>query len=106
MRMRRVIPAISRLLFRGFWRRIMVKYVLQSFSPVALLLFSGLALTGFGTALGIYLIVNRYAWNHTPTAATVLLAVAPWLTGIHLLLNSLMLDIQESPDWTPPRSRR
>ncbi len=99
MRLHRVIPAISRLLWRGFWRRMLIKYVLQSFSPVALLFFSGLALAAFGTLLGGYLIVDRYAWGVTPSAGTVLLAVAPWLAGIHLLINSLLLDIQESPDW-------
>src|SRR5438445_3430620 len=50
IRLHKVAPVLFGLLFRGFWRRILVKHVLQSFSPVALLLFSGLALFGFGAA--------------------------------------------------------
>jgi hypothetical protein len=98
MRMHKVIPAITGQLFRGFWRRILLKYVLYSFSPVALLLFSGLFLFGLGSLAGVYLTINRYVWGHSPSAGTALLAVAPWLAGIHMLINAMLLDIQESPD--------
>lgn len=97
MRMRRVIPIISRTLFRGFWRRMVLKYMVMSFSPVALLLLSGLVLVTIGTAAGIFVVVNSLG-PPTASAGTVLLAVAPMLTGIHLLVNALLLDIQESPD--------
>ena len=106
MRMHKVIPALSGLLFRGFWRRIMIKYVLQSFSPVALLLFSGLALLGFGGTVGAAIIVWRFAFHSgAPSAGTVLLAVAPALAGLHLIINSWVLDIQEAPDRTLPYNR-
>jgi hypothetical protein len=32
------------------------------------------------------------------TTGSVLLAVGPLLTGIHMLVNALMLDIQSTPD--------
>lgn len=106
MRMRKVIPAISGLLFRGFWRRIFLKYVLHSFSPVAVLLFSGLTLLGFGSVFGVGLIVQRVLMGGgTPSAGTVLIAVAPWLAGMHMVINAWLLDIQESPDWDPPSRR-
>lgn len=98
MRMHKVIPALSGLLFRGFWRRILIKYVLQSFSPVALLLLSGLALFGFGLAFGLGVVLYRIIDGGTPSAGTVLLAVAPCLAGLHLIINSWLLDIQEAPD--------
>lgn len=102
MRMHKVIPALSGLLFRGFWRRIMIKYVLQSFSPVALLLFSGLALLGTGVTVGIAVVIWRLVFHSgSPSAGTVLLAVAPALAGLHLIINSWVLDIQEAPDRTP-----
>jgi glycosyltransferase involved in cell wall biosynthesis len=103
MRMHKVIPALSGLLFRGFWRRIMIKYVLQSFSPVALLLFSGIALFGFGFLFGIGVVLYRIVDGGTPSAGTVLLAVAPVLAGLHLIINSWLLDIQEAPDRIPRR---
>lgn len=102
MKMSKVVPAISRLLFRGFWRRIMLKYVLYSFSPVALFLFVGMFLFAFGSAFGLW-VLGEALGNQVPSAATVMAAAAPLLTGIHFMVNALMLDIQESPDWNPRR---
>jgi hypothetical protein len=98
MRLHKVIPAVSWLLFRGFWKRILVKYVLQSFSPVALLLFAGLALFGFGTVFGLAMTVCRVLGGGAPSAGTVLLAVTPLLAGLHLIINAWSLDIQQAPD--------
>lgn len=97
IKLRRVVPALLGTLIGGFWRRIIAKYVVRTFSPVALLLFSGLALLGFGTIVGIYIIT--FAWrDDSPTTATVLLAVTPFLMGFQLLLAALQLDIAETPD--------
>lgn len=95
IRLRRVIPQMTSLLFRGFFRRMVRKYVLWSFSPVALLLFMGLALVGLGTAVGIWTFVHTLG-PETATAGTVLLAVGPLLAGLHFLTTALTLDIQES----------
>jgi glycosyltransferase involved in cell wall biosynthesis len=102
MKMTKVVPAITALLFRGFWRRIVLKYVLYSFSPVALFLFTGLLLFLFGTGFGGWVLYEALS-DQVPSAATVMAATAPLLTGIHFLVNAIMLDIQESPDWNPRR---
>lgn len=91
----RVALRLSGLLFTGFWRRIWWKYVLQSFSPVALLLFSGLGLVSFGLLVGVFVVVNTLG-PATASAGTVLMSAAPLLSGLHLLIFALMLDIQES----------
>lgn len=96
IRLHRVAPAIFFLLVTGFWRRIWWKYVLWSFSPIALLLFAGLALTLFGVVAGILVLVAALA-HHTPTAATVMISAGPLLVGINMLVQALVLDIQESP---------
>lgn len=94
MKLSKVAPRILRQLWRGFWQRMWWKYVVQSFSPVALMFFSGLALVGFGFAMGIFVLVNTIG---PPIASpgTVILSVAPFLTGSHLLIMALFLDIQE-----------
>jgi glycosyltransferase involved in cell wall biosynthesis len=97
MRIHRVMVSISSLLFAGFWRRMLRKHVLQSFSPVALLFFSGLSLVTFGTAVGVWVVVETLG-PPVATTGSVLLAVGPLLTGIHMLVNALMLDIQSTPD--------
>ncbi len=92
----RVIPRLTSLLFTGFWRRIFLKYVLWSFSPVALLLLTGSFLIVFGTIVGVWA-----AWETlgpaTASAGTVLLAVAPLLVGINMLVQALALDIAATP---------
>jgi glycosyltransferase involved in cell wall biosynthesis len=97
MRLHRVVPAICSLLFRGFWRRILLKHVLYSFSPIAIFLFAGLGLCMTGAAVGAWVVVETLG-PPTASAASVLLAVGPLLTGIHLLVSALMLDVQATPD--------
>ena len=96
MKLSRVMREITALLFSRFWQRIWWKYVLWSFSPIALLLFGGLALLVFGLGWGIFAVVNAIG-AQSPTAGTVLLAVAPSMTGIYLLVQALVLDIQATP---------
>lgn len=95
IRMTTAVPRIVNQLFRGFWSRIWWKYVLQSFSAVALMLFGGLALTATGLAIGTWAAFQTLG-PETASAGTVLLAVAPLLSGFHMLLFAMLLDIQES----------
>lgn len=95
IRLRRVIPTMLSLLFRGFWRRIFWKYVLWSFSPLALFLFAGLLLTAWGIGFGVWVILQTLG---TPQASTgtVILSVVPFIIGVQFLIFFLVLDIQES----------
>jgi glycosyltransferase involved in cell wall biosynthesis len=97
MRIHRAAPAIASLLFRGFWRRMLLKHVLASFSPVALLFFTGLFLILVGGGWGIWVLVETLG-PPVATTGTVLLSVGPLLTGIHMLISALILDIQATPD--------
>jgi hypothetical protein len=92
-----VTVTIGSLLIGGFWRRMMRKHVLQSFSAVALLFFTGLALILFGLVVGVWALVHTLG-PATASTGTVLLAVAPLLTGIHMLISAWTLDIQSTPD--------
>jgi glycosyltransferase involved in cell wall biosynthesis len=94
IKLRRVAPQMARLLFRGFFRRMVRKYVLWSFSPVALFLFTGLALCLFGLVVGAWATFNTLG-EPTASTATVLLSVGPLLAGLNLVISGLMLDIQE-----------
>jgi glycosyltransferase involved in cell wall biosynthesis len=97
MRLHKVIPQIGRLLLVGFWRRMMRKYVVPSFSPVALMLFTGLLLCAVGTLIGIWVTLHSLG-EATASAGSVLLAVGPLLVGINMLVHALTLDIQATPD--------
>ena len=54
----RVAPRLLAMLWRGFWHRMWWKYVLQSFSAVALMFFTGLFLVAIGIGFSIFTIVN------------------------------------------------
>ena len=97
MKMRKVVPQLLSLLFRGFWRRIFRKHVLMSFSPIALMLFSGLFLTAVGTAVGVWVVANTLG-PVAASAGSVLLAVGPLLVGINFLVQALALDMRSTPE--------
>ncbi|MFN7968787.1 MAG: glycosyltransferase family 2 protein [Acidimicrobiales bacterium] len=96
MKMRKVVPAIGGMLFAGFFRRVLRKYVVGSFSPIALFLFSGLLLWLFSALFGAWTIYETIGPG-AATTGTVLLAVVPFLMGFQLILTALTLDIQASP---------
>lgn len=96
IRLRRVVPELLGLLTAGFWRRVWYRYVLWSFSPIALLLVLGLVLFGFGLGVAIW-VCFQVAASTMATAATVMLAALPLMIGTQMLIGALQLDIQASP---------
>lgn len=82
-----------RAVWIGFWRRIFYKYVLYSFHPIALFLFSGLLLSLAGFLYGLWLIFERLAFGLSPTSGTAMIAILPIILGFQLLLTSLAMDV-------------
>jgi len=97
IKLRKVIPELLHLLVTGFWRRIWYRYVLWSFSPIALLLVLGLFLFVLGVGISVW-VCFQVASSVVATAATVMLAALPLMLGTQMLLSALQLDIQASPD--------
>jgi glycosyltransferase involved in cell wall biosynthesis len=91
-----VIPDLMRTLRRAFWRRIFSKYVVESFSPVALFGFSASVLLIWSLLFGGW-VVGQKVLGVTPTTATVMLVVLPFLMGFELTLAALVIDILNSP---------
>ena len=69
--------------------------MLWSFSPIALLLFLGLAVR-FRPRRRIW-VCFQVAASVVATAATVMLAALPLMIGTQMLISALQLDIQASP---------
>jgi glycosyltransferase involved in cell wall biosynthesis len=85
------------LLLRRFFHRVYQKYVLRDFSPIALFLFLGLLLFGWGFFFGIYLYIHtRQTGLPTPTG-TIMFSLLPLILGFQLILQAIVLDIQETP---------
>jgi glycosyltransferase involved in cell wall biosynthesis len=96
IRLSKVVPELLDLLFRGFWRRVWYRYVLWSFSPIALLLITGLLLFILGVGVSIWIATLAFG-SVVATAATVMLAALPLMIGTQMLISALQLDIQASP---------
>jgi glycosyltransferase involved in cell wall biosynthesis len=97
IRLHKVVPRLLGTLWSGFWRRFWFKYVLWSFSPIALLLVLGTLLFVFGVIIGIWAVAISLGTTQTVSTGTWLLAVAPTLVGIQFLLHAFMLDIEATP---------
>src|SRR5213592_5317459 len=72
IRLRRVVPAISWLLFKGFWWRLWQKYVIRDFHPLVFFYVFGLLALVLGFALGVYQVVIK-AVGYAATAGVVVL---------------------------------
>jgi glycosyltransferase involved in cell wall biosynthesis len=90
------IPRTSLTLWHNFWQRVISTYVINSFHPVAVFLFSGLTLFCFGTIFGLYVAISSIG-PKTASTATVMLSVVPFILGFQLLLQAIVLDIQNEP---------
>lgn len=97
IKLHRVVPRLLGTLIGGFWRRIWFKYVLWSFSPIALLMLLGIPLFLFGVITGIWAISVSVGAPASVSAGTWLLAVAPTLVGVQFLLQAFVLDIEATP---------
>lgn len=97
MSLTRVLLTFPPQLLRRFASRIMKKYVLYNFSPVALFLLFGLGLFGWGFGFGIWLWVETAITERATPTGTIMLALLPLILGFQLLLQAVVLDIQESP---------
>lgn len=85
------------LLIRRFLRRIYQKYVLRDFSPIALFLFLGAVLFGWGAGFGVYLWIRGAITGIATPTGTIMLSLLPLILGFQLLLQAIVLDIQETP---------
>jgi glycosyltransferase involved in cell wall biosynthesis len=94
---------IKRVLFefplkhgRNYLKRIMYTYYLRDFNLASVQLPVGIALSGFGTILGIYSWINGIvAERPTPTGTLILIAMS-FLAGLQLVLAFLSYDSNNS----------
>lgn len=82
-----------RVVWGGFWRRMYYKYVIYGLHPIALFLLSGLLLSAMGGVFGIYILVQKFLNDLTPSTGTVMLCVLPLILGFQLLLTALTMDV-------------
>src|SRR5207244_11363919 len=74
IRLHRVVPSISLLLFKGFWWRLWQKYVIRDFHPLVFFYVLGILMSVAGFALGVAAVVLRLLGHYIRAAPIVLVA--------------------------------
>jgi glycosyltransferase involved in cell wall biosynthesis len=100
IRLRKVVPAISWLLLKGFFWRMKEKYVIRDFHPLVLFYLLGMTLSGAGFALGLLEVALRLMGNPIPAATIVLVALLV-VSGLQLLLFAMWFDMESNKSLTP-----
>jgi glycosyltransferase involved in cell wall biosynthesis len=97
IRLRKVVPTISWLLFKGFWWRMREKYVIRDFHPLVFFYILGFLMGVLGLGLGIAEVVLRIMGNHI-TAATVVLVALLLIFGSQFTLFAMWFDMESNKD--------
>lgn len=97
IRLRKVIPAISALLWRCFWWRMVEKYVVRDFHPLVFFYFFAVILLPAGSLFGGYLFLYRLFVGPVEMTSA-LFAVFMLVSGLNLLLFAMMFDMEYNRD--------
>ena len=97
IKLRKVVPRISWLLFKGFFWRMREKYVIRDFHPLVFFYALGIVMTVAGLALGIAETVLRILGNPIPPATVVLVALL-LIAGSQFTLFAMWFDMESNKD--------
>jgi len=97
IRLRKVVPAISWLLFRGFFWRMREKYVIRDFHPLVFFYMFGFLMSVLGLGLGIAEVVLRIMGN-TVSVGTVVLVALLLIFGSQFTLFAMWFDMESNKD--------
>jgi glycosyltransferase involved in cell wall biosynthesis len=97
IRLSRVVPSISLLLFKGFWWRLWQKYVIRDFHPLVFFYVLGIIMSIAGFALGVAEVVLRILGNDI-TAATIVLVALLLIFGSQFTLFAMWFDMESNKD--------
>ena len=97
IRIRRVVPRISWLLWKGFFWRLREKYVIRDFHPLVFFYGLGFLMTIAGLALGVVEVVLRIMGNAITTPTIVLVALL-LISGSQFTLFAMWFDMESNKD--------
>jgi glycosyltransferase involved in cell wall biosynthesis len=98
IRLRRVVPKITWLLFKRFWWRLWHKYVIRDFHPLVFFYVFGVMMSLFGLAIGVWQTTARYVTGGRPTAGTVVLIALFMMFGLLFTLFAMWFDMESNKD--------
>lgn len=92
IRLKKVIPVISWLLFKGFFRRMGLKYVIKDFHPLIFFYALGMVLLPLGTLMGFYLVAYRILVGPVATTSALFSAFLI-ISGLQSLFFGMWFDM-------------
>ena len=92
IKIHRVAPRIAWLLFKGFWWRMMQKYVIRDFHPLVFFYVLGGLMTVVGLVLGVIVACSRIFGGNEITTATVVLVALLLVSGTQFTLFAMWFD--------------
>jgi len=92
IRLRKVLFTIPWLLFKGFFRRLWFKYVIQDFHPLVFFYLMGLTLAPSGLLFGLYLLYHRIMVGPIEETSA-LFASFLFITGMQSLFFAMWFDM-------------
>src|SRR3954469_20667072 len=93
IRLRKVVPRISWLLFKAFWWRMREKYVIRDFHPLVFFYFFGILFSVLGFVLGVTVTILRIAGNELSVGTVVLVALL-LIAGLLFTLFAMLFDME------------
>jgi len=97
IRLHRVIPTLSWLLFKCYFWRMKEKYIIRDFHPLVFFLAFGLLLLLGGTGLGAYIIYLRLHLGFLSPNAVIFDAFCI-IMGMQMLLFAMWMDMEHNKD--------
>ena len=97
LKISKVLFTFPPLLLGRLAYRVIQKYVLRNFSPIALFLLLGLPIFLWGSLFGVYLWARVVITGEATPTGSIMLALVPIVLGFQLLLQAIVLDIHETP---------
>jgi glycosyltransferase involved in cell wall biosynthesis len=98
IRLRKVVPAISWLLTKGFFWRMREKYVIRDFHPLVFFYIFGFLMTGVGVALGAVVSALRIFGDREITTPTIVLVALLLISGSQFTLFAMWFDMDANKD--------
>jgi glycosyltransferase involved in cell wall biosynthesis len=98
IRIHRVAPRIAWLLFKGFWWRMLQKYVIRDFHPLVFFYALGGLMTLVGLILGLIVAISRIFFGNEITTATVVLVALLLVSGTQFVLFAMWFDQEANKD--------
>ena len=97
IRLKSVIPKISWILFKGFWKRLISKYVIKDFHPLVFFYALSFVLLGVSFPLAFRLL---YVWANTGDIPDInaMALVFSMVTGLQTLFFGMWFDMEYNKD--------